>query len=551
MNIVIGGNLESVDLAIRRYVDLYGRSHVEKLPVMESRVLDELKEYSQKLESIKLENRKLYISSVKSDNQKQETGRVNEIDSNQKQETVKTEEIDSNQKIETNKTERRMSVIERIKAGEDDPNDFWYNPTHEDLSLKPQDIKIIEGMLAFRDRLAKLSDSTPLDFSDMVCIGDGESKRGKSDCEDEESEATRGIDDEEEKEDGFPNWGDNEDETGENGSDDESDFDDGWREPDSESSDGSDESEESDWLDDGSDEKESEENAVDDEDDSDTWGSSEDDSDDDMNDGWGSDDSDDSDSTDENTEKEEESEESGSYDWNDMGSWDSEDSDDEDQGDELQGNEEGEESEDTNETPEDDNDTEVDTYKDDKGSWDLDGWSDDSENDDTEVRVEKSEDDVKKDLKKVFGISLKTDKKEEKETKEEDTKEEKEVRIEDTWEEKETKRRDIEEEKLVNPRKEVTKEKKKPNPRREDIGDVDDDFWNDESSEKEVQKPDGVVKKKEAPVSYDTSSLRGFVKSHKGCKCTIEEALQYFKKADIEKDLRMGRVFKGKKSLFI
>ena len=43
MKVVIGGSLESVDLAIWRYVDLYGRSHVEKLPVMESRVLDELK----------------------------------------------------------------------------------------------------------------------------------------------------------------------------------------------------------------------------------------------------------------------------------------------------------------------------------------------------------------------------------------------------------------------------------------------------------------------------------------------------------------------------
>lgn len=532
MNIVIGGSLESVDLAIRRYIDLYGRSHVEKLPVMESRVLDELKEYNQKLESIKLENRKLYISSVKSDDQKQETDGIGEIDSNQKQETAKTEEIDRNQKIETNKTERRMSVIERIKAGEDDPNDFWYNPTHEDLSLKPQDIKIMEGMLAFRDRLAKLSDSTPLDFSGMVCIGDGESKEGKSDCEDEESEATRGIDDEEEKEDGLPNWGDEEDETGENESDDESDFDDGWGEPDSESSE---ESEESDWSDDGSDEKESEENAVDDEDDSDTWGSSEDDSDDDMDDGWGSDDSDDSDNMDESAEKEEEREESGSYDWNDMGSWDSEDSDDEDEG-----NEEGEESEGTNETTEDDNSIEVDTYKDDEGSWDLEGWSDGSEDDDTEVRVEKSEDDVKKDLKKVFGISLKTDKKEEKET-----------RREDIWEEKEARRKDIKEEKEDDPRRNGIKEEKKVKSKREDIGDVDDDFWNDESSEKEVQKPEGVVKKKEAPVSYDTSSLRGFVKSHKGCKCTIEEALQYFKKADIEKDLRMGRVFKGKKSLFI
>ena len=96
-----------------------------------------------------------------------------------------------------------------------------------------------------------------------------------------------------------------------------------------------------------------------------------------------------------------------------------------------------------------------------------------------------------------------------------------------------------------------TKEEKVANPRRKDIGDVDDDFWNDESSEKEMPKPEVIVKKKEAPVSYDTSSLRGFVKSHKGCKCTIEEALQYFKKVDIEKDLRMGRVFKGKKSLFI
>ena len=529
MNIVIGGSLESVYLAIRRYIDLYGRSHVEKLPVMESRVLDELKEYNQKLESIKLENRKLYISSVKSDDQKQETDGIGEIDSNQKQETDKTEEIDSNQKIETNKTERRKSIVERMKEGEDDPNDFWYNPTHEDLSLKPQDVKVIEGMLAFRDRLAKLSDSTPLDFSDMVCIGDGESKEDKSDCEDEESEATRGIDDEEEKEDGLPNWGDNDDESGENESDDESDFDDGWGELDSESYEGSEELEELGRLDDGSDEKESEENAVDDEDDSDTWGSSEDDSDDDMNDGWGSDDSDDSDSTDENTGKEEENGESGSYDWNDMDSWDSEDSDDEDDGGETQGNEEGEESEDTNEATESDNDTEVDTYNDVQGSWDLDGWSDDSEDDDTEVRVEKSEDDVKKDLKKVFGISLKTDKKEEKDPRREDTKEEKEVK----------------------PRREVIKEEKVAKPRREDIGDVDDYFWNDESSEKDVQKSDVVIKKKEAPVSYDTSSLRGFVKSHKGCKCTIEEALQYFKKADIEKDLRMGRVFKGKKSLFI
>ena len=547
MKVVIGGNIGLVDLAIRRYVDLYGRSHVEKLPIMESRVLDELKEYNQKLESIKLENRKLYISSSKSDNQKQETDKINEIDSNQKQETAKTEEIDSNQKIETNKTERRKSIAERMKEGEDDPNDFWYNPTHEDLFLKPQDVKIMEGMLAFRDRLAKLSDSIPLDFSDMVCIGE-KPEVGKSDAEEDDGEVARDVDDEEEKEGNSPNWGDNDDESGENESDDESDFDDGWGEPDSESSE---ESEESDWSDDGSDEKESEENAVDDEDDSDTWDSSEGYSEDDMNDGWGSDDSDDSDSTDENTEKEEESEESDSYDWNDMGSWDSEDSDDEDQGGETKGNEEGEESEDTNETTEDGNSTEVDTYEDDQGSWDLDGWSDDSYDDDTEVRVEKSEDDVKKDLKKVFGISLKTDKKEKDESRIGDIGKEKEVRREDIWEEKRVRKEEVKEEKEVNPRRENTKEEKKAKPRREDIGDVDDDFWNDESSEKEIQKPEWVVKKKEAPVSYDTSSLRGFVKSHKGCKCTIEEALQYFKKADIEKDLRMGRIFKGKKSLFI
>ena len=543
MKVVIGGSLGSVDLAIRRYVDLYGRSHVEKLPAMESRVLDELKEYNQKLESIKLENRKLYISSLKSDNHKQETGGIDEIDSNQKQETTKTEEIDSDQKIETNKTERRKSIVERMKEGEDDPNDFWYNPTHEDLSLKPQDVKIMEGMLAFRDRLAKLSDSIPLDFSDMVCIGNEKPDGGKSDTEEAEGEVARDVDDEEEKEGNSPNWGDNDDESGENESDDESDFDDGWEESDSESSEESEES----WE---SDEKESEENDVEDEDDSDTWGSSEDDSEDDMNDGWGFDDSDDSDSTDENTEKEE-SEESGSYDWNDMGSWDSKDSDDEDKGGETKGNEEGEEYEGTNETTEDDNFTEVDTYEDDQGNWDLDGWSDDSEDDDTGVQVEKSEDDVKKDLKKVFGISLKTDKKGEDEPRSEDVGGEKGIRREGIAEEKEARREDIKEEKEVEPRRKGIKEEKVANSRRRDIGDVDDDFWNDEGSEKEVQKQEVVVKKKEAPVSYDTSSLRGFVKSHKGCKCTIEEALQYFKKADIEKDLRMGRVFKGKKSLFI
>lgn len=537
MKVVIGGSSESIDLAVRRYVDLYGRSHVEKLPVMESRVLDELKEYSQKLESIKLENRKSYISSLKSDNQKQETDEIKEIDSNQKQETDKTVEIDSNQKTETNKTERRKSIVERMKEGEDDPNDFWYNPTHEDLSLKPHDVKIMEGMLAFRDRLAKLSDSTPLDFSDMICVG-GKPEVGKSDSEEEsEEEVARDVDSnesDEEKEDDFPAWGDDEDESGENETDGESDFDDCWGEMDSEDSDGSEESDES-GAD--SDEKETGENAVEDEDDSDTWGSSEGDSEDDMDDGWGSDDLDDSNSTNENTEKEER-ETSDSYDWGDgWGDTGSEDSDDEDEGDEIKGNEEGEETEGNGETAVDENGTEVDTGGYDQENWDLDDWSDD---DDTEVMVEKSEDDVKRDLKKVFGISLKSDKKEEKEPKGNGTKEEKEVR-----------REEIKEEKEVKPSREVAKEEKKPKSRREDIGDVGDDFWMDESNEKEEQKTERVVKKKEVPVSYDTSSLRGFVKSHKGCKCTIEEALQYFKKDDIEKDLRMGRVFKGKKSLFI
>lgn len=520
MNAVIGGSAESIDLAVRRYVDLYGRSHVEKLPVMESRVLDELKEYSQKLESIKLENRKSYISSSKNDNQKQETTEI--------------KEIDSNQKTETNKTERRKSIAERMKEGEDDPNDFWYNPTHEDLSLKPHDVKIMEGMLAFRDRLAKLSDSTPLDFSDMICVG-GKPEVGKSDSEEgNKEEVARNVDSnesDEEKEDDFPAWGNDGDESGENETDDESDFDDGWEEMDLDDSEESEESEEPDESGADYDEKESEENDVEDEDDSDTWGSSEDDSEDDMDDGWGSDDLDDSDSTDENTEKEERGE-SDSYDWGD--GWG--DTGSEDSGDDDFGNEKGEETGGVDGTTEGGKGIEVDTNEDDQGSWDLDAWSDD---DDTEVMIEKSEDDVKRDLKKVFGISLKSDKKEEKELRKE---------------EECDRREEIKEEKEVKPSREVAKEEKKPKPRKEDIGDVDDGFWNDESSqdyEKEDPSQERVVKKKENPVSYDTSSLRGFVKSHKGCKCTIEEALQYFKKADIEKDLRMGRVFKGKKSLFI